>query len=297
MGWGWWRGLSTGGFYMSYAGRMVWITAALGIVLAMPPGAPAADTSGEAPKIPVEQIIKKFVDKETEFSLARENYTYRQSVKITEYDEVGNARGKWELVQDVIFSADNKRTERVVYAPVSTLSRIILTPKDMEDLRSVQPFVMTNADVDKYQIDYLGTEKIDEIDCYVFSVKPKKMEQNERYFEGQIWVDQIDLQIVKTYGKGVGLLKKNADDQFPRFETYRQQIDGKYWFPTYTRADDVLHFKTGDQHIRMVIRYDDYKQFKSQTDIQFGGIVDDTTGAVTKDKPTGPPQAPQPQRP
>jgi hypothetical protein len=267
--------------------------AALAIVFVWPQGMAAADTTTETPKIPVGEIIQKFVNKETQFSRARENYTYRQSVKITEYDEVGNPRGKWELVQDVIFGADNKRTERVVYAPVSTLSRIILTPKDMEDLRSVQPFVMTNADADKYQIDYLGTEKIDEIDCYVFSVKPKKMEEGERYFEGQIWVDQLDLQIVKTYGKGVGLRKKNSDDQFPRFETYRQQIDGKYWFPTYTRADDVLHFKTGDQRIRMVIRYDDYKQFKSDAEIQFGGVVDETTGVETKEKPTEPPQAPQ----
>jgi len=279
---------------MRHAGRMGWMmAAALVMAFATPPGADAADTTAEAPKIPVEQIIQQFVDKETAFARARENYTYRQSVKITEYDEVGSARGKWELVQDVIFSADDKRTERVVYAPVSTLSRIVLTPKDMEDLRSVQPFVMTNADAHKYQIDYLGTEKIDEIDCYVFSVKPKKMAEGERYFEGQIWVDQLDLQIVKTYGKGVGVLKKNSDDQFPRFETYRQQIDGKYWFPTYTRADDVLHFKTGDQRIRMVIRYDDYKQFKSDADIKFGGIVDETTGAETQEKPTEQPQAPQ----
>ena len=44
-------------------------------------------------------------------------------------------------------------------------------------------------------------------------------------------MDDRDLQIVKTYGKGVGLLKKNEDNQFPKFETYREQIDGKYWFP------------------------------------------------------------------
>jgi hypothetical protein len=259
------------------------------IALAAPWALAAADTASGAPKIPVDQIIQRFIDKETEFARAREAYTYRQSVKITEYDEVGNARGKWELVQDIIFSADNKRTERVVYAPVSTLSRIVLTPQDMEDLRSVQPFVMTNEDAHKYQIDYIGTERIDEIDCYVFSVKPKELVKGERYFEGQIWVDQLDLQIVKTYGKGVGLQKKSDDHQFPRFETYRQQIDGKYWFPTYTRADDVLHFKTGDQRIRMVIRYEDYKRFGSEADITFGDVVDET-GASTKEKPTEPPQ-------
>jgi hypothetical protein len=284
---------------MKHAGRMIGtIAVVLTIVVAAPWVLAAADTTAGQPKMPVDQIIKQFVDKETAFARAREAYTYRQSVKITEFDEVGNARGKWELVQDVIFSADDKRTERVVYAPVSTLSRIILTPQDMEDLRSVQPFVMTNADAHKYQIDYLGTERIDEIDCYSFSVKPKKMEKGERYFEGQIWVDQLDLQIVKTYGKGVGVQKKNDDHQFPRFETYRQQIDGKYWFPTYTRADDVLHFKTGDQRIRMVIRYEDYKQFKSDVDITFGGIVDDTTGVETNEKPTEEPETePAPSEP
>lgn len=276
---------------MKHERRMVAAMAALLLAaLVSPWSAMAADTTGEAPKIPVEQIVKKFVDKETQFSRARENYTYRQTVRIQEFDEAGSVRGRWELVEDIIFSGEGKRTERVVYAPVSTLRRLTLTPQDMEDLRSVQPFVMTNADFNKYQIDYLGTEKVDEIDCYVFAVKPKKMDEGERYFEGQIWVDQLDLQIVKTYGKGVGLLKKNTDNQFPRFETYRQQVDGKYWFPTYTRADDVLHFKTGDQRIRMVIKYEDYKQFKSETDIKFGGIVDETEGQ-------GQPAQPQPKPP
>ena len=280
---------------MKNAAQMIGTIAfALLIAFGAPAGAAAADTTATAPKIPVDQIIKSFVEKETAFSRARENYTYRQSVKITEYDEAGGTRGQWELVQDIIFSGAGKRTERVVYAPVSTLRRIVLTPKDMEDLRSVQPFVMTTADAHKYQVDYLGTERIDEIDCYVFSVKPKKMEEGERYFEGQIWVDTLDLQIVKTYGKGVGVLKKNSDEQFPRFETYRQQIDGIYWFPTYTRADDMLHFKTGDQRIRMVIRYDDYKQFKGEADIKFGGIVDDTTGATPEQPDEQPRIDPQP---
>jgi hypothetical protein len=262
------------------------------LVLALVPAAAylhaAAATAGE-PSVPVEEIIKRFVDKETEFTAAREKYTYRQSVKIQEYDNAGGVRGKWELVQDVIFGPSGERTERVVFAPVSSLRNIILTPQDMEDLRSVQPFVMTNADRDKYDVHYLGTERVDEIDCYVFSVKPKSLEKGERYFEGQIWVDQVDMQIVKTYGKGVGLLKKKEDNQFPRFETYRQQIDGKYWFPVYTRADDILHFQSGDQRIRMVIKYEDYKQFKSETDIKFGDIVDDTEGTPA---PTEPPKNP-----
>ena len=94
-------------------------------------------------------------------------------------------------------------------------AHLILTPEDEQDLRNVQPFVLTTAEIPEYDIDYLGREKVDEIGCYVFSVKPKKMVQGKRYFEGQIWVDDRDLQIVKTYGKGVGIVKKSTTTSSP----------------------------------------------------------------------------------
>ncbi len=237
---------------------------------------PALQAADE-PAIPVEEIIKKFVEKETEFTKAREDYTYRQSVKLTEYNEGNRPAGKWELVQDVIFGPNKERSERVVYAPVATLERITLTPQDEQDLRDVQPFVMTTDTRPEYDIDYLGTEKIDEIDCYVFSIKPKAMEKGKRYFQGQAWVDQLDLQVVKTYGKGVGVLKKNEDNQFPAFETYRQKIDDKYWFPVYTRADDTLHFRNGDVRVTMVIKYEDYKRYGADVNITFGDEIKDET--------------------
>ena len=255
------------------------------------PALPAADPVAEQPKVPVEQIIDSFVAKETEFAKAREVYTYRQTVKLTEYNEGDRPAGSWELVQDIIFGPKRERTERVVYAPVATLRRIQLTPQDEQDLRDVQPFVMTQDTRHEYDVAYIGTERIDEIDCYVFSIKPKTMEKGKRYFQGQAWVDQVDLQIVKTYGKGVGFLKKNEDNQFPAFETYRQQIDGKYWFPVYTRADDVLHFRNGDVRVKMIIKYEDYKRFGSETDIKFGDIVDETGGQ--SEKPDQPPAAPK----
>ena len=244
--------------------------------LAVPQPVVAADAVTVGLPMPAEQLIDQFVTKETEFARARGNYTYRQTVKILEYTDSGSVRGRYELVQDIIFGSDGKRNERVVYSPVPTLRNIILTPQDMQDLRDVQPFVMTTSERPDYNVRYIGPEQVDEIETYVFAVKPKKLEKGKRYFEGQIWVDQRDLQIVKTYGKGVGLLKKKEDNQFPRFETYRDQIDGKYWFPVYTRADDVLHFKSGDQRIRMIIKYEDYKQFKSDADIIFGDVVDET---------------------
>ena len=150
-------------------------------------------------------------------------------------------------------------------------------------MRSTQPFVLTAADLPNYHVRYLGRENIDEIGCFVFAVKPKKLEAGKRYFQGQVWVDDRDLQIVKSYGRGTGVRKKGVDFRYPKFETYREQVDGKYWFPTYTIANDVLQFDTGQNtRIKQVVTYSDYKQFKSDTNIIFD----------TEDKATAPPKPP-----
>ena len=240
-----------------------------------------------------DQIIQKFAAKEAEFARARENYTYRQTVKIQTLTDSGSPDGKYEIVEDIIFSPDGKRTEKVVFAPVSTLERIQISPEDMEDLRNIQPFVLTTSEIPLYDIRYLGPQKADEIPCYVFAVKPKKMEKGHRYFEGQIWVDDRDFQIVKTYGKAVGILKHNEDQQFPKFETLREQVDGKYWFPVYTDADDTLHFRDQNVRMRMVVKYEDYKQFKSSTNIQFGSTVDENGKEQKGTKPTENPVPPK----
>jgi hypothetical protein len=245
----------------------------------------AAPLTGANENINAPEIIRKFAAKEKEFAEARNNYTYRQSLKFDETDPSGNPTGaRWEQVSDIIFTPEGRRMEKVIYAPVQSLRNIILTPEDMQDLIYVQPFVLTSDDINEYDVQYLGREKIDEIGCYVFSVKPKKMAKGKRYFAGQIWVDDRDMQIVKTYGKGVGL--RHGDDQYPRFETYREQIDGKYWFPTYTHADDTLNFKDMSQRIKLVIRYQDYKRYEGKSSIKFGDVVDDKSSDKTTTPPT-----------
>jgi outer membrane lipoprotein-sorting protein len=237
----------------------------------------AAGVAAAAPAdLNPDEIVQKFAAKEAEFRKARENYTYRQVVKMEELDADGRTEGTWEITSDIIFGPNKQREEKVVYAPLVTLRNLTLTPQDEQDLKNVQPFVLTSEDIGKYQIDYIGKENADEIPCYTFNVHPKKMLKGERYFEGKIWVDDQDLQIVKTFGKGVGLLKRNEDNQFPKFETYRQQIDGKYWFPVYTHADDVLHFQNMNQRIRMVVKYQNYKRFSADTTVTFGDEVPDT---------------------
>jgi hypothetical protein len=256
--------------------------------------AQAPSTSNSAvqpPPIPVEEIIRKFAEKEKEFKIARAIYTYRQDVKVQELNGDDRVTGEFNLVSDIIFDSSGKRTEKIVRAPAVTLKKIGMTAEDMQDLREIQPFVLTSDDIHKYDLKYGGKEKVDEIDCYLFDVSPKKIEKGQRYFEGKIWVDDQDYQIVKTYGKAVpDVREKGQENIFPRFETYREQIDGKYWFPTYTRAVDTLQFSSGAVRMREIVRYENYKKFEADVRLTFGDVVDENGKPTGAD--SGPKKAP-----
>jgi len=259
------------------------ILSALSVAFAQGPG----KLRKEDPSIPVDEIISKFAQKEKDFKTARANYAYRQDNRVQTLTANDRVTGEWRQVWDVTFDKSGKRVERVISAPQNTLQSISLTPEDLQDLREIQPFVLTSDDIGKYNLKYLGKEKVDEIDSYVFDVAPKTIEKDQRYFQGQIWVDDKDLQIVKTYGKAVPDKKtKNNENLFPRFETYREQIDGKYWFPTYTRAVDTLQFSTGAQRIRQIVKYENYKKFEADVKLTFGDAVeggDGTNSAPSSD--------------
>ena len=219
-----------------------------------------------------DEIIKHFAANETEFKTAREQYTFRQDVKVQTLDG-DTPDGEYREVFDVIYDDKGKRTENVVFAPQSSLTKISMTQEDMEDIRHRLPFVLTADEVPEYNILYVGQQQEDDLHCYVFDIAPKKIEGKKRYFQGRVWVDDKDFQIVKTYGKTVPDIrkKKNEENLFPKFTTWRQQVDGKYWFPVYTKADDELHFKLGDVHIKEIVKYGDYKRFGANTKIIYAG--------------------------
>jgi len=220
-----------------------------------------------------EEIIKRFAAKETEFAKAREQYTYRQDVKVQTVDG-DTVDGEYHEVFDVIFNDKGRRLENVVFAPSSSLTKIYMSQEDMEDIRHKLPFVLTEEDLPEYNILYVGQQQEDELHCYVFDVAPKQIVGKKRYFQGRVWVDNHDFQIVKTYGKTVpDIRKKHGDEEnlFPKFTTWRQQIDGAYWFPVYTKADDELHFKMEDVHIREIVKYEDYKRFGTNVKILYEG--------------------------
>ncbi|MBV8207703.1 MAG: hypothetical protein JO041_12985 [Acidobacteria bacterium] len=248
-----------------------------------------------------EEIIQRFAAREKQFAAAREKYTYKESV-IVQTLEGDTVDGEYSQSWDVNFDNEGHRTMQVTYAPMSTLSRVQMTTEDLHDIQNLMPFVLTTDEIPEYNISYAGQQREDELQTYVFDVSPRRMEKDRRYFEGRIWVDNRDFQIVMTRGKSVPDIHHGKNENlFPRFTTYREQIDNVYWFPTYTRADDELHFQSGDVHIRVIVRYTNYKRFGSSSRIVFNGKTVDNNGPVGSDQASpprsGPPPNPMPQSP
>jgi hypothetical protein len=223
--------------------------------------------------ITVEEIIKRFSLKEKEFKVARDQYTFRQDVKVMTLDG-DTPDGVYQQVFDVSFDDKGKKIKNVIFAPQPTLQRMQMTEEDFDDIENRLPFVLTSDEIGEYDILYVGQQKQDELNTYVFDVAPKEIIGKKRYFQGRIWVDNHDFQIVETYGKTVpDIRKKHGKDEnlFPKFTTWREQIDGQYWFPTYTRAEDTLKFTLGDIKVREVIKYTNYRRFGSKSKITFEG--------------------------
>jgi hypothetical protein len=235
-----------------------------------------AAQSPQPGKPDIADVIRRFAEAESENRVARNDYTFTQDFDVQTIGEGGSVTGRFHRVSEIVYDDRGVRFEKIIHFPPSTLRALDLTREDLQDLSGVQPFALATEDLAKYSVNYTGKERIDELDLYVFDVKPKQIIKGERYLEGRIWVDDRDLQIVKVAGKAV----PEIDDQkFPRFESYRENIDGKYWFPTYIYVDDVLEFKKGPSvHVRMTVRFTNYKKFTGRI-----RMIDDGEAATEDD--------------
>jgi YD repeat-containing protein len=210
-----------------------------------------------------EDVIEKFGAAEAEAKQARQHYTYTQDVLIQTLSGK-DATGEFHQVSTVSYDEHGRRQEQVTFAAQSTLQGVGLTQDDMEDTRVFMPLMLTSEDLRQYTLTYTGHRHVDDLDTYEFHIEPKKEEKDKRYFKGQIWVDAQDFQIVKVCGKSgpdkIRTGKHQHSDLRPTFVTYRQQVDGRYWFPAYTRSDESLQFKAASVHVREVIKYTGYKR-------------------------------------
>ena len=214
---------------------------------------------------PPANLAKLVAHRETETETERNEYTYRQSVTIDELDAKGGARGQYRETRDVIFSPEKDRTEQLIGHPDNGLKYLILTEEDFADIRNIQPLVLTEDRLWNYETKFRGEENMDGVDCWVLQVRPRQILQGQRFFDGMMWVDKKDYNIVRMEGQAVPQIRSTkTENLFPKFTTIRKPLDGKHWFPIYTYADDTLQFRTGPQRIRLRIAYSNYKKFGAE---------------------------------
>lgn len=213
------------------------------------------------PSLPPAEIIRKFSEKEDQFLSARPSYSYRKTLRIDEFGPDGKQTGQYLLVTEVTRAPNGQVISKIVDKPQSTLHTFTLETEDVKELDRIPAFPLTSSQLPKYDLQYLGEEKVDEVDTYIFQVKPKTLERAKAYFDGIIWVDKQYLEVVKTYGKWVNELGDVHVSMLPfaMFETYRENVDGKYWFPSYMRSDETVHLKDGNFPLRLVIKWSDFK--------------------------------------
>ena len=253
---------------------------ALLVLTALTAPATSAQTATNGPTNPaeIERIIQAFTAKEAEFRQALNSYSFKRDALVQKIGMGGQVTGEYHRVSTFTFDDQGNRYEKISFFPMSTMPEI--TQADIDDMGGIKPFALEPSKIDQYNIRYVGKEKIDELNLYVFDVTPKVLPKfsktQERFFSGRIWVDDKDLQIVKTKGKGV---PEDKNNKFPTVETYREHIDGRYWFPTYSYADEELIFENGySLHVRMKIRYTDFTPTRATLKVTEIG-ESDTPGA------------------
>ncbi len=256
---------------------------------------PSLSGSASLTQAQIDEIVRKFTAKETQFRQALNEYAFKRDALIQEIGMGGQVIGEYHRVSDFTFDNKGTRYEKINYFPMPSLQAAQMTNEDLEDLGGINPFALEGSKAANYNFKYAGKERIDELDLYVFDVSPKVMpspKSKERVFVGRIWVDDHDLQIVKAKGKAGPETKNN---KFPIVETYREQIDGKYWFPTYAYADDDLVFDNGaDLRIRMRVKYTDFVVGRGRVTITEVGEAPDT---ATKPDSQPSPQTPKSDKP
>ena len=213
------------------------------------------------PALPPEEIIKRFAQKEDEYVGARAGYTYKKTVRLEEFGPDGKQSGQMLVVTEAVRGDDGKLREKTVQKPESTLQYLQVGPEDFQQLARMPVYALTTAQLVKYDLKYLGTEAVDELNTYIFQVKPRAVERAHYLFDGIVWVDTQYLEVVKTYGKWVNDLgdSHTATMPFAIFETYRDNVDGKYWMPNYMRSDSTLNLKELNVNVRLVVKWTEYK--------------------------------------
>lgn len=222
---------------------------------------------------PPSDLVRRIAHREDETLQERSNYAYRQSVLLQELNDRGGEVGRYSEMRDVVFSPQHERSEKLISLPLQNLKSLKLTDEDFRDLRDIQPFVLREEFVRNFDVKFRGEEDMEGQSCWVVQIRPKQILQDQRFFEGLVWASKKDYSVVRTEGRAVPqIYSTHQENLFPRFTTIRKPVNGGYWFPAVTYADDTLPFHTGPLRIKLRIRYTNYQKFGSSTVITFDDV-------------------------
>ena len=214
----------------------------------------------EPPPFPVEEMIRRITERENEIIRARNASTYQVALRLQEFDDAGETVGEFQMAKDILFTPEGKPFEKVVRTSRSTLTHLALPSEELGEFARVRPFMLPSVSLGFYELTYAGKQPLDELSTYMFRIRPRRLSRSHLYFEGVIWVEDRDFAIVKTYGRWVSEVEqKTGFEPFIFFETIRENVEGKTWFPSFVRSEESLKSEAGPARIRLTIRFTNYK--------------------------------------
>lgn len=214
-----------------------------------------------APPLPPEQIAQRFTVNEEKYQEAFRDFGYKETIRV---EELGGANrtvsGSITIHAQIYLKPNGEKYERILNSTANTLQYLHLSSQDLQVLADMPRFPLAGNAAAEYNFTYRGTEKLDTLETYAFQVEPKTMQPGKYYFSGIVWVDNEDLAIVKSYGQFESTQPPSPNTlPFSYFETYRENTEGKYWFPSYIRSEDVITKNQAELPIRLIIRASDFQ--------------------------------------
>lgn len=211
------------------------------------------------------EILAAAAERGSQLQSALREYSYYAELTIQTVSQSDTITGKFYRFAQVSFDRQGNRQEKVLENTSSLPPGVYIGTNAANNLTRVYQFVVTPEVLTQYELSYVGREQIDELNTYVFDVRPKvKMpdpeKSDERYLRGRIWIDDQDMCVVKIAGEA---LPEQSAHRTPKFETYFQNYD-KYWFPAATSADDRV--RVGRRFTRVIVnvRFTGYKKASSR---------------------------------
>lgn len=198
------------------------------------------------------EILSKAAERGAQLVAALKDYSYYAELTIQTVSQSDTITGKFYRFSQVSFDRDGTRREKILENTSTLPKEVYIGTNAANNLTRVYSFVISPETLNQYELNYVGRERIDELNTFAFDVKPKVKlpdpdKSTDRYLIGRVWIDDQDLCVVKVEGRA--LPEQNAH-QTPKFETYFQNCD-RYWFSAYTSADDSI--RVGRNLTRVIV--------------------------------------------